>query len=479
MATRQRKGTKPKSTEAKGTKLLSHLSLEALTEADHGTTVRDGGSLIGKVRNTRAGIRVSFTFRFKRDGKQHDFRCGTWPTDSLAAIRANRDKASLINREGIDPGERKKADIARAQAADREAIQKQAQLREEALTVNDLYAEWITNGVLRGDGNVDLRRNFAKHVLPVLGKRPIGQLSDKDVMAMLRKAKANGRNRTAVVLYKDVGQMLRWGEKRQPWRKLMIENNPIRLVDINLLLDDGYTNERERVLAANEIRELRDRFRQLEGTPDSIDPRFQCAIWISLGTLCRIGELIKARWENVDLDTGVWLKPAKTLKGGKRGKVKDHRVYLSPFVIEQFKKLYALTGHTQYCLPKDEDGSTHAFINCIGQLVGNRQRRFKANPDMQNRNRINDTLVLSNGANGKWTVHDLRRTSSTLLQSLGVQLEVIDLCQGHKLPGTGARRHYLHHGYQEEQTEAWRILGEHIQAILSGDNVVPIRKKRK
>jgi integrase len=63
---------------------------------------------------------------------------------------------------------------------------------------------------------------------------------------------------------------------------------------------------------------------------------------------------------------------------------------------------------------------------------------------MKNRYR-NNTLVLGAGKTGAWTPHDLRRTGATLMQRLGVSLDIIDRCQNHVLPGSKVRRHYLHH----------------------------------
>src|SRR5471030_2125026 len=84
---------------------------------------------------------------------------------------------------------------------------------------------------------------------------------------------------------------------------------------------------------------------------------------------------------------------------------------------------------------------------------------------MKNR-RHDNSLVLGGGKNGAWTHHDLRRTSATIMQSLGVALEIIDRCQNHVLPGSKVRRHYLHHDYAEEKREAWRVLGDRLSSIL-------------
>lgn len=87
--------------------------------------------------------------------------------------------------------------------------------------------------------------------------------------------------------------------------------------------------------------------------------------------------------------------------------------------------------------------------------------------------RHDNTLVLGNGENGAWTPHDLRRTGSTLMQSLGVTLNVIDACLNHVLTGSKTRRHYFHHEYAQEMHEAWQLLGERLSLILhAADNVV-------
>jgi hypothetical protein len=78
-----------------------------------------------------------------------------------------------------------------------------------------------------------------------------------------------------------------------------------------------------------------------------------------------------------------------------------------------------------------------------------------------------DSLVLANGERGVWTLHDLRRTGGTLMQAMGVPLDVIDRCQNHKLPGPKVRRHYLHHDYASEKRDAWNRLGQHLETILS------------
>ena len=103
----------------------------------------------------------------------------------------------------------------------------------------------------RQDGNAELQRRFKKDVLPFIGKTQIRNLSDKDLLSVLRKVKARGLNRSVVILNNDLGQMLRWAEKRKPWRPLMADGNPADLIDVKKLLDHDYQEERDRVLQAH------------------------------------------------------------------------------------------------------------------------------------------------------------------------------------------------------------------------------------
>ena len=99
--------------------------------------------------------------------------------------------------------------------------------------------------------------------------------------------------------------------------------------------------------------------------------------------------------------------------------------------------------------------------------VGDRQVRFMSREGSLDHRKHDDSLALANGERGVWTLHDLRRTGGTLMQAMGVPLDVINRCQNHKLPGPKVRRHYLHHDYANEKRDAWNRLGQHLEKILS------------
>ena len=140
-------------------------------------------------------------------------------------------------------------------------------------------------------------------------------------------------------------------------------------------------------------------------------------------------------------------------------------MFLSDFAKVQFQRLHKETGSTPFLFP-NRAGDGHVNTKTVSKLIGDRQCMFKdRNKPLAGRHH-DDSLVLAKGANGEWTPHDMRRTGATMMQGLGVTLEIIDRCQNHLLGGPKVRRHYLHHDYAKEKTEAWRLLGERLGAIL-------------
>jgi len=450
--------------------------LEALTAADDGKTLREEGGLTAKVRAGVRGVTALFRYEFKMGGAKRDQRLGSWPKKTLAQIRAERDEVRASVTKGIEPATARKAAKIEAQAAVAATIAEAERQAAENKTVADLFEEWMRDGVSRQDGNAELRRSFSKDVLPAIGDKPLRTITEKDLLTLLRSIKARGLNRTVVIRSKDIGQMLRWAEKRKPWRNLMVDGNPADLIDVNKLLDHDYQEQRDRLLSTGEIQELQQIFTRLAceydalpaGTKYSgirpVNSRVQCAVWICLSTLCRIGELLKSEWRHIDLEKGTWFIPAEASKGHK-GKRQDHHVFLSSFALNQFIRLRQETGHTSFCFPS-KDESSHVDTKTVSKLIGDRQCCFKNRSKPLSGRHHDDSLVLSQGKKGEWTPHDLRRTGATMMQELGVTLEIIDRCQNHLLGGSRVRRHYLHYDYAKEKNDAWTILGDRLETIL-------------
>ena len=66
-------------------------------------------------------------------------------------------------------------------------------------------------------------------------------------------------------------------------------------------------------------------------------------------TATRSGEVLGAKWDEINLDEGTWTVPATRMKAGR-----EHRIPLSPAAVALLKGLYT------------EDGNNHVFIGSGG-----------------------------------------------------------------------------------------------------------------
>jgi integrase len=193
---------------------------------------------------------------------------------------------------------------------------------------------------------------------------------------------------------------------------------------------------------------------------------------LCLGTLCRIGELLKTEWKHVNFEQRTWFTPAANTKG-EHGRKHDQLIYLSEFTLDQFKQLQALTGDSSWAFPaRNKEG--HVCEKTVSKQVGDRQVKFKQRSRKLKCRVENNSLVLGDE---EWTPHDLRRTGSTLMQKLKINRDIINLCQNHVI-GSRVDRVYLLDEYSDEKREAWEMLGDRLEAILRGDEndmkVIPL-----
>ena len=74
-----------------------------------------------------------------------------------------------------------------------------------------------------------------------------------------------------------------------------------------------------------------------------------------------------------------------------------------------------------------------------------------------------------------WIIHDLRRTSRSLLSRAGVPVDIAERCLGHVI--AGVRGTYDRHQYQAEMLRAYEALAALIERIVGGEqaNVVALR----
>ena len=476
---------------------LTILELKSLKPTDKGRILSDGNSVWGKVYASAAGVvTVQFNLTYKFQGSKRTVRLGTWPEAAITDIRAERDriKAATAAGKGTDPVamRRKQADEALAQrelerqraqatheaelvkieADKQEALLQQRQRLQDLaamqsrLTIKELFEQWQRlQLVQRADRGAEVERSFKADVFPLIGDMAAEDVKKAHVQEIVDsiKSRATGNQtmtRTAKKTLADLRQMFGFAMDRD-----YIEVDPTARIKKAKI---GKDVERDRVLTEPELIDL---FQKLPraGMADTS----QLALLLQLASIARIGEVLGARWEHVDLDRRIWTLPET--KNGKR-----HEIWLSDCALRQLERLKEVTGLTPWLFPaarakKDRpDFADHVCEKTVTKQVGDRQR--PGSEPMSGRSKHVDALVL---VGGKWTPHDLRRTGATMMAELGALPDVVEKCLNHT-EEKKVKRIYQRAQYEGPMRDAWRLLGERLELLqrrASGEayNVVTLK----
>ena len=158
-------------------------------------------------------------------------------------------------------------------------------------------------------------------------------------------------------------------------------------------------------------------------------------------TLVRTTELIDARWEEFDLEQGLWTIPAERMKSREA-----HRVPLSDQAIELLNKLHGVSGHREFLFPNRADPRKPASRGVLWKAVA------------------------SLGYEGKFSPHGIRATGSTMLNEMGFRADVIERQLAHS-ERNKVRASYNQADYIDERREMMQTWANFIDAQADGSSV--------
>ena len=326
-----------------------------------------------------------------------------------------------------------------ARGVDTAAERKEARLKASAdgLTLADLIDQWDKLHLSAKRANYStaatgsLRRSFAHHL-----DKPAAAVDRSAVVRVLDGLSKDDKTAMA-------GALARYGSALYGWaiRRGTLSGNPFERVPV------APTVRRERVVSDDEINRI---WAGTEG-PGA----FNGIVRMLMLTGQRREEVAGMTWDEIAPDLSVWTIPTSRAKNGVA-----HVVPLSP------QAQTVLRAAPRINRGANDDSPDLVFPGEPGVFSG--WSKSKARLD----GRI--------GVNG-WTLHDLRRTTATGLQKLGVRLEVTESVLNH-VSGSraGVTGIYQRHDWAEEKRAALNAWGEHIAAIVEGrtaaDNVTRLRR---
>lgn len=199
---------------------------------------------------------------------------------------------------------------------------------------------------------------------------------------------------------------------------------------------------RERWLRSDEAPAF---FEALEAEPNETLRDF---VWLDLYTGARRGNVLAMRWDELDLERGVWTIPGDKSKNGK-----PITVYLVPQALEVLR-----ARHTA-ATPEGAEAPETPWVFPADSKTGHFQEPRKGVLKILERAGIKDLRI-----------HDLRHTMGAALGNAGASQAQIAKALGHRNIQTSARYTHIDEGPQRAITE------KAIGALLQSGNAAPAEK---
>jgi integrase len=283
----------------------------------------DGGGLHLLVKDSGAR---SWVYRFMLRGKSRDVGLGAAGPGGIS-LSAARDAASALRlkvKGGVDPLQERHREAAEALAADQAA--KVAGVTFKA--VAEAYIASNEESWRNPKHRQQWRNTLATYVYPVIGDLPVADIETTHVLTILEpiwKGKAETasriRGRIETLLDSAKARGYRSGENPARWRGHLAQILPART-----RLSRGH----HKAIAYTEVPEFIRALHEREAVA-------AMALEYAILTAARTGEVIGARWSEIDLGKAIWTIPADRMKAGK-----EHRVPLSPRALEILESLKPL-----------------------------------------------------------------------------------------------------------------------------------------
>ncbi|WP_331372881.1 tyrosine-type recombinase/integrase [Sinorhizobium chiapasense] len=261
----------------------------------------DGGGLYLQVAPT--GSR-SWIYMFKIGNKRTAVGLGGYPTLSLADARAKAEVCRKWLAHGLNP-----LTESRKEAAPPFRVAVERFLDAERLST------W-KNSKHRDQWSMTLGESYCKSILD----KPVDEIGTAEVLAVLKPVWSS-KSETASRLRGRIERVLAFAEA-QGWRE---GKNPAQWrgnLDAILPPRQKLTRGHHKALAYADVPAFMASLR------DRIGVAARAMEFLVL-TAARSGEVVGARWDEIDLKNRVWTVPASRMKAGR-----EHRVPLSPRAVQ-------------------------------------------------------------------------------------------------------------------------------------------------
>lgn len=363
-----------------------------------------------------------FDYRRPDTRKRNTLSMGTFPDVSLRKARDRRDEARKLLADGIDPGNKRKAET----LADADTFE--AVAREWFAKFSPKWAPSHADKIIR---------RLERDVFPWIGKKPMAKLEAPDVLAVLRRIESRNAVETAHRAHQNCGQVFRYAvatgrAKGDVTRDLRGSLTPWKPQHYASITEPG---------------KVGDLLRAIDGFTGS----YVVAALLKLSPLVftRPGEVREMEWPEIDLDAGEWNIPAERMKLRL-----PHVVPLAPQAVAILRELHPLTGKGRYVFP----GARSIKRPLSNMTVNAALRRMGYDKDTM-------------------TAHGFRAIARTILDEvLGFRVDIIEHQLAHAVKDANGRA-YNRTSFLPQRRKMMDAWADYLDTLKASGKVVPIMRK--
>lgn len=368
---------------------------------------------------------IVFRYDYRLNGRRETLTLGRYGPEGLSLARA-REKLIDAKRaisEGRSPAQEKQHDKRRL---------------KEAKRFGEFGEKWFQESRMANSTRAMRRSIYERDILPTFRNKLLTEIAPDDLRMMCGKVKDRGAPATAVHV-RDIVKLI-FAFAILHGEKVANPADEVGPASIATFVP------KDRSLSPAEIRVM---LGQLDHVPTL--PTIRLGMKLFLLTMVRKSELQDATWDEVDFENAVWSIPKERMK-----RSKAHNVYLSEQAVDIFIALKTCAGNSRYVLPSRYDADapmSRATFNRITTAVVVRAKK--------------EGLPLE-----PFTVHDLRRTGSTLLNELGFNSDWIEKCLAHE-DGRSSRGVYNKAEYEHQRRHMMQEWSNMLDAWVLGKKYRP------
>jgi integrase len=395
---------------------LTELAIKNLKVKGIVYRVADGGGLTLEV--SAAGGKL-WRYRYRYQGKGQMLALGKYPALTLAEVRKKRDEAKELLEAGKHPTREKKIQKLRNAHEGENTFEKVArrfiEVRKEGLN-----AKYSKQSLSR----------LEQYVFRKIGSLPIADITIPDVVAVVEAIAERGTIETAKRMKQLTSQIFRYAAQRG-----LCQHNPAG--DLRDLLPSP-NKEHHACIPVSELPEL---LKAIETRENDLT---KAAMQLLALTFVRTGELIGAKWEEIDWDKEEWHIPKERMK-----MKRPHVVPVSSQALAILKELQKETGGKTYIFHSPASKSLHISNGAV--LMGLRRMGY------QNR----------------MTGHGFRTLASTILNEKGYAPDVIERQLAHE-DNDKIRSAYNRAEYLLERKKMMQEYANYLSSISIGNKILAI-----